>query len=121
MNSEQVKTACGKDWNTLAANIKKMGLNTYDFKGTFCSSDNEKNLPNPLTNQNTIADRLSSLATHLLVVQLFALSDERAYQEFLCHTANFNPGGIPSVGLVKDLFYDGVRNHCKGLGITVDS
>jgi hypothetical protein len=117
LTTGQVSSACGKDWNAFATNLRETSLNPDSFKKTFCSSDNQK-----ITSEsNSIADKISMLATHTLVVQLWALSAEKDLQEFLCHTANFNDGGIKSVGLQSQQFYDEVHERCRKVGITPDA
>lgn len=117
MNSEQVTAACTKDWDAFSANINKTGLNSSDFKNEFCTSDNQKSLPNPSTTVDTIKDKRKSIITQLLVVQLFSLSDERDYQEFLCHPNNYNFRSIKDLGLGDVSFFEGVLDRCRGLRI----
>lgn len=115
MNSEQVKTACTKDWDAFSANIKKTGMNSDEVKKVLCTSDNQNSLPNSSTTADIIKRKIQILASHALIVQLFALSGESVYQDFLCSSGNYELGNFNVLGLDKADFYEGIRYHCAGL------
>lgn len=117
MDTAKVKTACNQDWTQFAANIQKIGLNPNDVKDQFCSTYNQQSLPNSISNAHIIHDQISSNAALVLVIQFFALSDQRAYHEFLCKTENFSMDGLKSIGVDEASFSNGVKNRCTILGL----
>ncbi|QDS71679.1 hypothetical protein FKW77_008050 [Venturia effusa] len=116
MNSEQVKTACTKDWDAFSANMKKTGLNPSEVQKVFCTSENQNSLPNSSVSADIIKDKTKALATHLLIAQLLALSGEHEYQAFVCSSGSYKLGNLYVLGLDGNAFYQGIQTQCKGLG-----
>lgn len=108
MNSEVVKTTCTKDWDAFSARLQRAGMKPSAAQTQFCTSVNQKSLPNV----DAIKAQIKFFGTHLLIVQLFSLSGEEEYKKFLCNTNNYKLRNIDILGLDSSAFSSKFQGHC---------